>query len=263
MLSHRPSSNLSSELDLASSMLSTPTSSLQQRHRQHRRQNSTPTAFDAPKVPLLPATAIRRNGSHRRGLSLDQRPQQRDQPKKFPQDDRTVSTNTGLHQQQQHILQETQQQRLARPGPQANTKHQLNHGQDRVIRPQSQQLAPFAGTGWPDDTLYEETNIVTNTKKDSGNQLFGNSHITQSFSTTDSRDFDTYLKIFGIGEDGEIGLEALGEETPSPNKKIGTFGENQTYMLHPEWDAEQQRPSTPADKSSSSKSLSVVDVGSS
>lgn len=234
-------------------MLSTQTSSLQQRQRQHRRQNSTPTAFDAPKVPLLPATAIRRNGSHRRGLSLDQRPHQRNQPKQFPQDDRTVSTNIGLHQQQQHILQETQQQRLARPGPQQNTKYRLNHGQDCAIGPQPQQLAPFLGTGLPNDTLCKETNIVINTNKDSGNRLVGDTHITHSFSTIDSRDFDKYLEILGIGQDGGIGLEALGEEKPSPNGKIETFGDNETYMLHPECNAKQLQPSTPPDKSSSGK----------
>ncbi|KAI9680725.1 MAG: Metallothionein expression activator [Caeruleum heppii] len=100
-------------------MLSNPNSSLHQRQRQHRRQNSTPTALTAPKVPLLPATTLQRQGSHRRGQSLDQRPaqwQQRGPPTQ--QDTRTVSTtNPGL-QQQQHILQETQQHRLARPGQQ-------------------------------------------------------------------------------------------------------------------------------------------------
>ncbi|KAI9852308.1 MAG: hypothetical protein M1824_002029 [Vezdaea acicularis] len=84
-------------------MLSNPNSGLQQRQRQHRRQNSTPAAFDAPKVPILPAK-IQRQSSHRRGQSLDQRNIRQRQLR--PQDDET------------HILRETQQQRLARPGQQ-------------------------------------------------------------------------------------------------------------------------------------------------
>ncbi|KAA8566663.1 hypothetical protein EYC84_009201 [Monilinia fructicola] len=60
-------------------MLSNPTNNLQNRHRQHRRQNSTPTAFDAVKANNLPP--VQRH-AHRRGMSLDTRPrpiQQQDQ----------------------------------------------------------------------------------------------------------------------------------------------------------------------------------------
>ncbi|KAI9798570.1 MAG: hypothetical protein M1833_004707 [Piccolia ochrophora] len=88
-------------------MLSNPNSTLHQRQRQHRRQNSTPTAFDAPKVPLLPPGILQRRGSHRRGLSLDQRQQQKQHPPK-PHPHPENGT---------HILREAQQQRIARPGP--------------------------------------------------------------------------------------------------------------------------------------------------
>ena len=92
-------------------MLSNPTNNLQQRQRQHRRQNSTPTAFESVKVNNLPK--IQRH-AHRRGMSLDQRRRQT-----TPQEI-TVSTtnNQGYQTTQQHILRETQQQRLARPGQQ-------------------------------------------------------------------------------------------------------------------------------------------------
>ncbi|KAI9755852.1 MAG: hypothetical protein M4579_004134 [Chaenotheca gracillima] len=95
-------------------MLSNPNSSLQQRQRQHRRQNSTPTAFTTPKVPILPTTtSSQRHGTHKRGLSVDQRSLQQHPPR----DDHTVSTtNPGLQYRQQQILREAQQQRLARPG---------------------------------------------------------------------------------------------------------------------------------------------------
>ncbi|KAL3426347.1 metallothionein expression activator [Phlyctema vagabunda] len=93
-------------------MLSNPISNLQTRQRQHRRQNSTPTAFEAVKVPTLPN--IQRHGAHRRGMSLDQRRRQ------SPTQERPVSitTNQGYQSTPQHILRETQQQRLVRPGQQ-------------------------------------------------------------------------------------------------------------------------------------------------
>jgi regulatory protein SWI5 len=92
-------------------MLSNPTNNLHNRQRQHRRQNSTPSAFEPVKVSTLPN--IQRHGAHRRGMSLDQR--RRPTP---PQEHMVSTTNQGYQTTQQHILRETQQQRLARPGQQ-------------------------------------------------------------------------------------------------------------------------------------------------
>ncbi|KAL2168037.1 hypothetical protein VTG60DRAFT_513 [Thermothelomyces hinnuleus] len=50
-------------------------SGLHARQRQHRRQNSTPSAFDTVKIAPLPNIQQRRPISHRRGLSLDTRGQ--------------------------------------------------------------------------------------------------------------------------------------------------------------------------------------------
>lgn len=91
-------------------MLSNPTNL--QRHRQHRRQQSTPTAYDASKVPALPN--LQRKASHRRGMSLDQRRRQSPTQEQY----RVSITNQGFNDTQQHILRETQQQRLARQGQQ-------------------------------------------------------------------------------------------------------------------------------------------------
>ncbi|KAF8860735.1 hypothetical protein BDZ45DRAFT_574080, partial [Acephala macrosclerotiorum] len=55
-------------------MLSNPTNNLHNRQRQHRRQNSTPNAFEPVKVSNLPN--IQRHGGHRRGMSLDTRRRQ-------------------------------------------------------------------------------------------------------------------------------------------------------------------------------------------
>lgn len=95
-----------------------------QRH-QHRRQNSTPSAFETVKIaPLPPFQQHQRSSlSHRRGLSLDTRRQQLTPTSATTTtrpDYTTVSipvTNSGLATPPQHILREAQQQRTARPGP--------------------------------------------------------------------------------------------------------------------------------------------------
>ncbi|KAL5333860.1 hypothetical protein BJX70DRAFT_403138 [Aspergillus crustosus] len=61
-------------------MLSNPHSTLHGRHRQHRRQSSTPSALDAVKPSSLPPHAMRRFHAHRRGQSLDQRAVQAQRP---------------------------------------------------------------------------------------------------------------------------------------------------------------------------------------
>jgi regulatory protein SWI5 len=113
-------------------MLSNPTNNLQNRQRQHRRQNSTPTAFEPVKVNSLPN--IQRH-AHRRGMSLDQRRRQ------TPPQETTVSTtnNQGYQTTQQHILRETQQQRLARPGQQfANFDNDENFLNSPIVTPNRQ-----------------------------------------------------------------------------------------------------------------------------
>ncbi|KAL4975240.1 hypothetical protein BDW66DRAFT_75205 [Aspergillus desertorum] len=54
-------------------MLSNPQSTLYGRHRQHRRQISTPSALDAAQSSSLSPQALHRYHAHRRGQSLDQR----------------------------------------------------------------------------------------------------------------------------------------------------------------------------------------------
>ncbi|KAK0612061.1 hypothetical protein B0T14DRAFT_340400 [Immersiella caudata] len=107
-------------------MLSNPppsASSLHARQRQHRRQNSTPSAFEAVKIAPLPNFQQRAaHMSHRRGLSLDTRRSQfspTTPTTTIRQDYTTVSTtttNTGSTTTPQHVLREAQQQRIARPG---------------------------------------------------------------------------------------------------------------------------------------------------
>ncbi|RDL32666.1 C2H2 and C2HC zinc finger [Venustampulla echinocandica] len=96
-------------------MLSNPTTNLHTRQRQHRRQNSTPTAFEPVKATNL--RKIQRHGAHRRGMSLDQR--RRQSP---PQDI-------------EHILRETQQQRLVRPGQQFHFDNDENYLSSPAVTP--------------------------------------------------------------------------------------------------------------------------------
>lgn len=100
-------------------MSSTP-SSLQQRQRLHRRQNSTPVASEAMKVPALPPSQQRPFNVHRRGHSFDQRTPIRRQHAGM-----VSIANLGSIQQGHQILREAQQQRIARPGQQQQQQQQM------------------------------------------------------------------------------------------------------------------------------------------
>ncbi|KAH8426977.1 putative C2H2 transcription factor (Swi5) [Aspergillus melleus] len=99
-------------------MLANPQRNLHERHRQHRRQISTPSALEAAKAPSLPAQALHRYHAHRRGQSFDQRslPMQRPQAMR----DGTFTTNPSVTgpQQPPHMIGEQQHQiymRAAQP----------------------------------------------------------------------------------------------------------------------------------------------------
>jgi regulatory protein SWI5 len=105
-------------------MLSTnmPTG-IQRRQNQHRRQNSTPAAFEAPTIRPLPAPLQRR---HRPGMSLDLRGinleamharNQGFNTPSFRQEDSTVSI-TNLGQSPQLSMQVAQPHSQPQPGPQ-------------------------------------------------------------------------------------------------------------------------------------------------
>jgi regulatory protein SWI5 len=114
-------------------MLSTnmPTG-IQRRRIQHRRQLSTPAAFDAPTVRPPPANTQQRR-QNRSGMSLDLRGLSLDsmhaarqaqyqeypqQPGPFQQDNSTVSNTNNLGQIPQHNIQVAQPHNQPQPGPQ-------------------------------------------------------------------------------------------------------------------------------------------------
>lgn len=110
---YQPSENDTFEL-ISPKMMSNPPSSLQHRQRLHRRQNSTPVAFEAMRVQH-PATIQRQNShQHRRGQSIDSRSPIRRQHHHTGSMVSITNLGSTLHGQQ--ILREAQQQKLSRPG---------------------------------------------------------------------------------------------------------------------------------------------------
>lgn len=120
----QPTTTPRSPNSLAIVMLSNSPSSLHARQRSHRRQNSTPSAFESANISQLPnanANARRQAAAHRRGMSLDNRRQQTT-PNLRRQESTKVRMSTNItgsaHTSQHHALREAQQQRTqARPGP--------------------------------------------------------------------------------------------------------------------------------------------------
>lgn len=111
-------------------------SSIQRRRTMHRRQQSTPTTFEAPPVRPLPANIRQQRQQQRAGMSLDLRglnletvhmaqqgppPQQLDPGSmdipSFKQEGSAVSI-TNLGQPQQHMMQVAQTHSQPQPGPQ-------------------------------------------------------------------------------------------------------------------------------------------------
>ncbi|KAL8243854.1 hypothetical protein R6Q59_010112 [Mikania micrantha] len=119
-------------------MMSNPPSSLQQRQRLHRRQQSTPVAFEAMKVQH-PATVQRQNSQHRRGQSIDSRSPIRRQHQHTGS--MVGITNIGSTPFGQQILREAQQQRLSRPGQQQSIELPVSP-QCGIFLPQSRQSLP-------------------------------------------------------------------------------------------------------------------------
>lgn len=117
--------------------MSNPPSSLQQRQRMHRRQNSTPVAsFEAMRVNT--SMPQQRQTFHRRGQSFDQ---QRSPIRKHHHGSTVSMTDIGqLHGQQ--ILREAQQQRIPRPGQQ-HQHHQPNQMNMNIEMPMSPSCGIF------------------------------------------------------------------------------------------------------------------------
>jgi regulatory protein SWI5 len=134
-------------------------SGIQRRQNQHRRQNSTPAAFEAPTIRPLPATIQRR---HRPGMSLDLRGlnheamhAQRFNTLAVKQEDSKVSI-TNLGQSPQLSMQVAQPHSQPQPGPQDTLLQSpvqiyspLPRTPRRTLRAQSPQQPPLSPSKAP------------------------------------------------------------------------------------------------------------------
>ncbi|KAG5931115.1 hypothetical protein E4U53_001942 [Claviceps sorghi] len=160
-------------------MLSNPPNSDHARQRQHRRQNSTPSAFEGMTLSQLPNADNRRQAmAHRRGLSLDTR---RNQMMKH-----TAQQTINKH----HILQEAQQQRMqARPGPQQLHYASMAAKEDENFlisphgTPQSQRFDASCFDGVPVQFPYDGS---------SWNMMMQKNHDNFTSNMVESKNFDLY-----------------------------------------------------------------------
>lgn len=95
--------------------MSNPPSSLQDRQKMHRRQQSIPVNFEAMKVPHMLPTVQPRQEGHTRGQSFDMSRSPIHRQHMTTGSMLSTRTNTGSTHGQQ-ILREAQQPRIARPG---------------------------------------------------------------------------------------------------------------------------------------------------
>ncbi|KAM0357094.1 hypothetical protein ACHAP4_005896 [Fusarium culmorum] len=147
-------------------MMSNPSGGLHPRQKQHRRQNSTPNAFEGVKIPNLPTT--QRQTAHRRGLSLDIRRQPI-----------TASASTTMTRQKQMVglANYPQQQRIqARPGTQHPYANLASSGSENYLMsphgtPQTQRFDPscFDPNSIPFDTYTTDLNVMMS----KGQQAYG------------------------------------------------------------------------------------------
>jgi regulatory protein SWI5 len=193
-------------------MLSNPNNLHNRQHRRHRRQNSTPIAFDSVKIHDLPN--IQRHGAHRRGMSLDQRRRQ------YSPQDTVSNTNQGYQTTPQHILQEAQQQRLARPGQQVpvfnNDENYLN---SPIVTPHRQSFdtscpSQYLERGDPSQYNYNgPINQMTNVDP---NQFSGNNDFNL-FSPGIALTPSAYVEF-------SAGFENCNEFQESPNSRRSSAG---------------------------------------
>ncbi|WYZ34074.1 hypothetical protein EsH8_I_000350 [Colletotrichum jinshuiense] len=204
-----------------------PTSNLHARHRAHRRQNSTPTAFEAVKIQPLPNNVQRQRAlGHRRGLSLDTR----------RQDFAMVSmnTNTGLAQPQ-HVLREAQQQRFqARPGPRQQANLRQQHHQQQLQQQQQMYMAAndhenylMSPHGTPqaqrfDASCFDSTPIQYNQYASQMNGMMPKNQQPYAASMEGNKDFELF------GPDSALSTPSFMNFSDTPNTPQGWISEGDT-----------------------------------
>lgn len=218
------------------------------RQRQHRRQNSTPSAFDAVKIAPLPSLQQRRPMSHRRGLSLDTRGQQL-----APAPTTTAmrreympvsmaATNARPATPQQHVLQESHQQRTGRPG--LGQPFTAQDGSDTfLISPQvTPQNRRFANAVSAQEQIAEMHGLPFNPYPASLGLFEGSSNRVRGNTIDSPRDFDFF------GTDSAL-------STPS----FMTFPDSSPAGTCHGWNSETETASTHSRRSSRRISNGIMD----
>jgi regulatory protein SWI5 len=136
-------------------MISTATAGIQKRHRQHRRQNSTPMALEAAKAPTIPVATLYGHHLHRRGQSVDQRARLKQPSTRWDGTRNPVSETTAYHQSEK-ILREVQQLRLI-PPDQSSATISLSQSQSRSSSFEYQQLNQYGMEKFANATSNENT----------------------------------------------------------------------------------------------------------
>lgn len=210
-------------------------SGLHSRQRQHRRQNSTPSAFDAVKIAPLPNLQQRRPMSaHRRGLSLDTRGQQLAPAPTMAamrHEYMPVSisaANPGQATTPQHVLREAQQQRTARPDHSQPTFTPQNNSDNFLISPQVTPQSQRFTNILPGQDQMGDIHGLPFDQYSTSLALFERSASRLSNSIDPSRDFEFF------GPDSALSTPSFmtfPESSPAPTSQ-GWHSETETASTH-------------------------------
>ncbi|OTB12256.1 hypothetical protein K445DRAFT_77175 [Daldinia sp. EC12] len=166
------------------------------RHRQHRRQNSTPTGYEMMKIATnLPNMHQHQNQqrsrmAHRRGMSLDTRRQQQQQQQ--PQQQMQPSTIPTRQDYSTHVLREAQKQRIARPGPQQAYAN-LASDDSYLISPHgTPPTQSFEGKGFGNLSNQQDMQINLDMYNGPMNVIFKKNQENFSSNMTSSQDFEQF-----------------------------------------------------------------------
>lgn len=216
---------------------------IQRRRTQHRRQNSTPAAFEAPSVRPLPATSSQRR--HRPGMSLDLQGinlQMQAQPQEyfpvqlqrgpndtpiFKQENSTVS-NTNLGQTPQLSMQVAQPHSQPQPGPQdtllrspVQISSPLPQTPRRSLRARSPQQPPVSPSKAPTEQQLKDLQEHIQSVYGSCGQVFINILPTPTVSPHKSAQLPSHESLSAITQPS--GLPQMGDINFAPTSSAMTF----------------------------------------
>ncbi|KAK4122018.1 hypothetical protein N657DRAFT_665248 [Parathielavia appendiculata] len=235
-------------------MLSNPPhmSGLHSRQRQHRRQNSTPSAFDVVKIAPLPSPQKRRPTSHRRGLSLDTRGEHLPPaPTTTRQEYVSVSMpppNTGPPSTPRHELRDTQQQHTARPSHVQHTSIAQDISEGFIHSPQvTPQSRRFANGEASHDHQADLHDLPFDP-------------FSASLSLCDRSVFDRSVnRLNENGIDVSVDMEFYGRENTISTPSFMTFPDSSPADTCPGWVSETDTASSHSQRSSRRISNGIMD----